>query len=332
MVICTIAAHNYVPKAIFMAMGVRLHEPHARLVLCVAERTLPVAADTEGVFDAVMLASDLREGDFDRFAFRHTVIECATAIKARLLRRLMADYPAEAVFMYLDPDIAVYGPFLEARRSLERAAILATPHHLSDIPTPSMLAVLKHGTFNLGFLGLRRSSEAARFLEWWDQKLESFCYVDLPRGLFVDQKWFDVAMGMFPITVLSEPGYNVGYWNCATRPIAFQEAAATVCGRPLRFVHFSHADLGRDMRFFRRWLPRGNEPIYQLRRDYLAAVAALRAQVLTADAWTYDLYRSGERIAHEARLSCRLQPALLEESGDPFARSNEYFLSQEVGV
>lgn len=330
MVICTIAAENYLPKALHLAETARRHHPDAVLVLCLVERTLHPSAAGDSPFDRQILAADLGLPGFNHFAFRHTVLELSTAIKPALLQWLLRSYPGEAVFYYLDPDIDVHGPFDEANDRLTSASILATPHHVGDVTHPTeivdvVLPVLRYGIFNLGFLGLRRSDVAESFLAWWAHKLALFCYADPARGLFVDQKWIDLACGIFPITVLSEPGYNVANWNIGSRPIVGQPRAYTVCGRPLRFVHFSHIDIGKDQRYFRRYAPLGTEPIHRIRRAYVQRIEDIKRHIGAGDRWSFDYFESGERVNLEARLACRNQPALLARCADPFAESNEFF-------
>ena len=105
--------------------------------------------------------------------------------------------------------------------------------------------------------------------------------------------------------------------------------AYSVCGQPLRFIHFSHIDSGKDQeKYFRRYAPLGCEPIHALRRDYVRFVDAIRTEVGAHDAWSYDVFRSGERISIDARFACRVQPELIEVGVDPFVKSNDYFFSR----
>ncbi|HUA57318.1 MAG TPA: hypothetical protein VML19_01095 [Verrucomicrobiae bacterium] len=331
MLICTIAAHNYLAKAVFLAETVRRHHPDAYLVLCQPERHLHQHAASAG-FDLCLLPSDLGYDDLNKFAFRHTVIEFATAIKARLLRYLFERFPEKDRIVFLDPDIWVFGPLQEALETLKDHEIVVTPHFLAgeditDGSVDSVFRVLRCGVHNLGFLGLRRSTAASEFLVWWQSKLETLCYLDFTRGIYLDQRWVDLACGFFPIWPLGEPGYNVANWNIAKRPIRFDGDVSYAAGRPLRFVHFSGIDAGKDLRYFKKYAPNGDEPIHILRRQYKEKVAALRVTWNSA-AWEFDRFYSGELIYWDARGACRTHPHILDETADPFAESNEFFLSR----
>ncbi len=280
------------------------------------------------LFDRILLPAELGYDSFDKFAFRHSLLECATAIKPRLLTRLFSLYPDERILFYLDPDVEVFGPLSEAREALKSGSILVTPHHLADIEPAQMLPALRGGIFNLGFIGLARTAESLQYLSWWAHKTELLCYADPTRGLFVDQKWVDLAVSFFDLTILREPGYNVGYWNIARREIEWSDVGLIVCGRPLRFIHFSNTDSGRDIRFFRRHARNPEAIILTLRERYKQAVSELAQHLPPAKEWSYDFFHSGERIAPDVRSACRVNPLLLSNCDDPFSLSNEYFLSR----
>src|SRR6185295_17596714 len=127
---------------------------------------------------------------------------------------------------------------------LEQAQIVLTPHltgRLDDGRNPSELAILQSGSYNLGFIALNRSEETRRFVEWWQSKLLRDCVVDIPRGLFTDQKWIDLVPGMYGgVAVERDPGWNVAYWNLNHRTVTrAADGSFHVDGRPLLFFHFS---------------------------------------------------------------------------------------------
>lgn len=328
MVFCTIAAQNYLHKAIFLARGLREYHPDAPLIVCVPERELPDWVSNASPFDLVLTVHDLGYARPHEFIFLHSVLELSTAVKARVMTAALALFPQESGVIYIDPDAAAFAPLEAAIVLLDSSDIVVTPHHLAPIRPAQMIPLLRSGAFNLGFLAVRRSTIGVTFLRWLDAVLETHCYVDGAAGIFVDQKWMDLASSFFPITVLRDPGYNVAYWNIAQRPVTVRDGAYCVDGVPLTLFHFSGVDIGRDMRFIRRAAPHGVEPIYALRTNYKDALSTLKAQCVITEAWSYARYDSGEPIAHEARLVARDQPEVLHESDDPFSRSNEYFLSR----
>jgi len=327
MVVCTVAAHNYSAKAAYLATTLRFQEPTARLVWCVPEVGLP-SPEACGIFDAVLTCEMLNGPDFRRFAFLHTVIELSTAVKAQLLLYCLDLFRDEDQFVYLDPDIEVLSPLSEVADLLQTTEVLLTPNHLHEPVDPSQLIpCLLYGAYNLGFIAVRRGSTCNDFLRWWAHKLGRFCYVDRGLGLFVDQKWIDLAASFFPVGILRHPGYNIGYWNIRARPITLMCDRATVLGQPVRFVHFSGIDTGKDQRYFRRNAP-SDGAIHAVRRNYLRRLENCGWSRSRSQPWSYDSYLSGEPIAQEVRVACRLQPEALRDCDDPFAMSNEYFFER----
>ena len=54
-------------------------------------------------FDKVVLSKDMWNGNFNRYIFKHAIVEASTAVKGQFFRYLYTAYPDEAQFVYLDP-------------------------------------------------------------------------------------------------------------------------------------------------------------------------------------------------------------------------------------
>ncbi|WP_177168976.1 glycosyltransferase family 4 protein [Allochromatium warmingii] len=145
--------------------------------------------------------------------------------------------------IYLDPDIWIFRYLEEIYQAFSSASIVLTPHirrPYYDNHHPSDLSILQSGTYNLGFIGLKNTKSARSLLDWWMQKLYHDCVVDIPKGLFVDQKWIDLVPGFFPDTkIIHDPSYNVAYWNLHERQISGDINNWKVDEQPLAFFHFS---------------------------------------------------------------------------------------------
>ena len=146
--------------------------------------------------------------------------------------------------VYLDPDIYVYRAMTEVERPLSMSAFMVlTPHltgFLDDDMYPSEVNIMQSGSFNLGFIALVRHPNLIPFINWWKSKCEFDCVVDIPNGIFVDQKWIDLVPGIFNgVYVLRHEGYNVAYWNLKHRIIEYIGGKYFVNRQPLTFFHFS---------------------------------------------------------------------------------------------
>lgn len=247
---CTIVSKNYLPFARVLARSWKEHHPDAEMFVLLVDKV-------DGYFDPAQEPFRLLEmhelgniPDLPSFAFKYTILELNTAVKPFFLEVLFERFGVERL-LYLDPDIWVASHLEELLARLATASIVLTPHltePIDDDLHPSEMSILQAGAYNLGFIGLRKSPPATDLLRWWQQRMLERCVVDLPRGLFVDQKWIDLVPGLFEgVEVLHHRGYNTAYWNLHGRAVT-ASAPWAFNGEPLRFFHFSGFDpndLGR---------------------------------------------------------------------------------------
>lgn len=337
MLICTISTASHLPKAACLANSLRDTQSDHTMLLCLVERDRTGLGSLGKCFTRVILASELGLPRFDSLMFRYMPLEACMSLKAQILLWAMREFANENQFLYLDSDIFAYSRFEELEFILPRAEILLTPHHVQDeysyeTTCDNMLRTLLCGVFNSGFVAVRRSSTAIRFLEWWNEKLEDYCYKDDSRGLYFEQRWIDAAIAFFDVNVFREPGYNVANWNLFSRNLVFSSNCGyLVNGRPLRFFHFSMVDSGRDLFYFQKHVPADNA-IFRLRDEYTQQIADLDSAGHSGIPWSYDFYYSGERIAPEVRRSYRSLPELAANFADPFLKSNAAMGSVEAKI
>jgi hypothetical protein len=238
----TICARNYLAYALTLRDSLKAAEPEAAFIVFLSDASDGV--DIPGLHVVGMDALGI--DDLDDLTFRYTVMELSTAIKPFCFGYAfdVLNYQ-EAVF--LDPDIAFFAGPTEVRDAFDAgASAVLTPHllePLEDDRSPSNIDILASGTFNLGFAGFANQPEARYFLDWWGRQLRASCYVDLPRGLFVDQKFADFAPSFLErLSIIRHPGYNVAYWNLAGRAVTRSGPSLMAAGSPLVFFHFSGID------------------------------------------------------------------------------------------
>ncbi|MFH0800864.1 MAG: hypothetical protein V2A78_00545 [bacterium] len=336
MLICTSICANYLPKAMALAESLRKVEPGASFLCCLLEREAPPEAVTGGNFDFLVLGKDLGIADFDSFIFKHSIMEASTAVKGRLFRYLLDHFPDHGELIYLDPDILAVSSFHELKEALREHSIVLTPHltipEEKDTYSATLEAVidnelcaLQHGVFNLGFLAIRRSPDAEAFINWWAARLDMFCYDDIARGIFTDQKWIDLAPCFFDVHILKHPGYNAAPWNLSMRRITGSDPLLAN-GEPLRFFHFSGFDSGANEAMLKKYVSDPGSPVHRLREDYLRALREHGQETLGKEPWSYDFFFSGERIDRRSRLAYRADGKLRESYPQPFAGSNSKFL------
>lgn len=236
----TIVSRNYLSTARVLARSYAAVHPDSAFYVFICDELDGVDAEAEP-FQLLSLADVPIPGPAYFFT-QYSVMEANTAVKPFVLDHLLFTVGHEKV-AYIDPDIQMFQPMSEMWAALDDSSIVLTPHMrqpLADDKHPTELGILQSGTYNLGFVGLKADETARRFLEWWQERLYRDCIVDIPRGLFVDQKWVDLVPGYFQaVHILHAPTYNVAYWNLHDREVVFDGDTPTVDGQPLVFFHFS---------------------------------------------------------------------------------------------
>jgi hypothetical protein len=156
----------------------------------------------------------------------------------------------EAV-LYIDPDIKVFNALDEIFDGLKSYDCILVPHFTSSLNDKNSilnheLSVLKHGIFNLGFLGLNNSKNAQLINDFWKSRCYYFCERNSSRGVFTDQKFFDIAPLYFSNILISKnPGFNVASWNLFERKISLSDKGGLMANNAnLIFYHFSSFDSG----------------------------------------------------------------------------------------
>jgi glycosyltransferase involved in cell wall biosynthesis/SAM-dependent methyltransferase len=243
--ICTIIARNYLAHARVLAESFQKIHPDGTCSVLVIDDPTGFIDPAEESFELLTI-DQIGLPDPERMAAAYDVMELSTAVKPWLLRSLLQRPGVDSV-AYLDPDIQVFAPLDEIFKRAERHDVVLTPHFLAPLPRdgrkPAEEDILIAGSYNLGFIALGAGETAHALLDWWSERLEKDCLNDPENGHFVDQRWIDLAPGLWPeIDVVRETAYNIAYWNIASRRLEEDGAGYRVDGEPLRFFHFSGFD------------------------------------------------------------------------------------------
>jgi hypothetical protein len=241
---CTIVSLNYMPYARVLCQSFLALHPEAKFYVLLVDR-LPEGFDTSQEEFELVLIEDLGISDLLSVAFKFGILELNTNVKPTFLRRLLESGIDKLI--YFDPDILICSSVNPIYEALDTNPILLTPHCTSpneDEPYSEILLLI-NGVFNLGFIALSKSSEALDLLSWWEKRCLTLGYSERWTGLFVDQKWMNLAVCYFDSAgQLKHPGCNVAYWNLHERVLERHEGAWLVNRTaPLIFFHFSGVDV-----------------------------------------------------------------------------------------
>ena len=320
---------GYLNRARVLFQSVKRHHPDWHCVALITDEPPPGFDWREDEpFDEIVYARDLKIPDFRKWLFKHDIVEVCTAVKGPY-----ASYACSLghdAVIYLDPDTCIFSPLRTVLSALETADIALTPHQLK--PDADRQAIidneitsLKTGIYNLGFLAIRTSGEGRRMAKWWSDRLLSFCYDDIPNGLFVDQRWCDHVPGFFErVAILRDPGLNVASWNLSHRTVTINEyGAILVNGSPLGFWHFTK--LGRVGDTMTRRYAGQNFQVYELWSWYRKQVAEATSKAVPAGYWAFGQFESGTPIPKDARELYRHRVDLQKAFPDPYKSGRDSF-------
>ena len=248
--IFTSAAVNYLPKVRILCDSVRRHHPEAVIHLALADERPQWLRTEDEPFDSILGIERLGIPDYRTWSFAHSIVELSTAIKPFALKQLL-QLPDCGTVLYFDPDMVLFSRVDDILAAIGTGNLALTPHQTK--PEQSLEAILdnevaslKHGVFNLGFIGVRNTAEGRRFADWWSERTYHLCRADVEGGLFTDQKWMNFAPIFFDgVSIIKSSRHNVATWNLTTRRMTGSRADGfLVDGEPLGFYHFTGFDSG----------------------------------------------------------------------------------------
>jgi hypothetical protein len=250
-VVFTLCSANYLAHAKTLGDSLREHDPDYHFVIGLVDR-LPKELKASYWHPCELIpVEDLGIPTFEAMAQKYSMVELNTAVKPFYMKHLYQRDPSVEAVIYLDPDVLVCASLKSLADKLRTHNIIVTPHSCTFDDTQTNIfyeiGMLSTGIYNLGFIATSRSDTTFAFLNWWQKRLENYCYYRAGTGMFVDQIWLTLAPLYFAdIYVEKDFGYNVCYWNHFERHLSQVNGQYFVNGQhALVFYHFSSYDPAR---------------------------------------------------------------------------------------
>lgn len=324
----TSSAVNYLPKVRKLIRSIRQYHPEFEIVWALSDEMSGDIDPVKEAIDEVLAVGDLAIEDCLRWTFFHNIVELSTAIKPFVLKTLLARADVERV-IYFDPDMVLFSRLDDMLQLLDSGDIALTPHQTKPETTieairDNEISSLKHGIYNLGFVGVRNTPEGNRFANWWAERIYHFCVADIPNGLFTDQRWVDFAPAFFDgVKILKNSRFNVATWNLTTRNFEGNlEDGFTVDSEPLGFYHFTGFDSGAHAVMANKNAA-GNESVRQLIQWYANETQFDKDDPASRIKWRFGTYSDGTPIASWQRALYRARTDLQSAFPDPFLTSEK---------
>lgn len=237
----SVATRDHLAHVRVLAERLRRHHGEPLYVLCVDDPAGHFDPGREQ-FRVVSLADVLPHGHRG-MAFFYTAFELCNALKPFMSRWLFANTSVEKA-IYLDADVFPFASLDDGFAALDNASILLSPHLLGPSPRGDAdgqeALCLRFGVYNGGCLGLRRSPETTRFLEWFVSRAATRAF-NGRHGLFTDQLWLNLVPAFFSgAATWRHPGANVANWNLHERALRRMRDGYAANDEPLLFVHMSN--------------------------------------------------------------------------------------------
>ena len=223
----TIVAKNYIGLALILEKSIKKFDSDIDFYIFVADEFL-TSEDLSNIPTNVLIAKDLLGIDSAQWTdmtFKYDLTEFCTAIKPSCFKFLLNKDNYQKI-IYFDPDICVFSSLTPIYSMLERFSFVLTPQitgvHLNykgELPEWNLFA---NGVFNLGFLGISKSTASSKMLDWWEERLKDKCFMDRVHVYFTDQIWMNLLPGFFDnetFHVSHNLGMNLAPWNYFEREI-----------------------------------------------------------------------------------------------------------------
>lgn len=239
--IYTVCTANYLYQALAMGESLNKTNPDFQLIIGLVD-VLPVT-DFEIPYQIIQI-SEVQEVNLSGFKGAYTVMEVATACKPIFGLYLFEKYPDLEKLIYFDTDLWITDSINPIEKNLDSYDIILTPHITQPIDLEeewNEKQFLNAGLYNTGFVGMKRSENTFKFLNWWKNHLKDYGYYDFCNGMGIDQ----LCVNFVPIfydKVLIEysPTYNLAYWNLHEREVTFGNGKYIINAKQdLMFFHFS---------------------------------------------------------------------------------------------
>lgn len=315
--VCNIA---YLPKALVLAQSVKKHT-NSNLKVVIFDRKTDFKHPND--IAEIIWVEDCNVPQLSELAMLYDIIEFSTSLKPYLALRFLEQ--AESV-VFLDPDTCLYSSIESIEGDLKNYPIVLTPHYLKPQPSThneSDLAMMRFGSFNLGFFAVRKSDEGLAFLQWWSERCIAFSFMESQFGLSTDQKWVSIAPCFFPnLHVSFNPGYNMAPWNTFERSLSKNESGVYLVNgsEPLVFFHFSNFD-AQDLEYTKKRASTEKGAQYPL----LVEVAShysdeLKRMTLLVEKkpYAFDYMSDGSYISPTLRRAYAAVRSELPKDHDPF--------------
>ena len=172
---------------------------------------------------------------------QRTIGEYCWTCKPHLMRYIFRQDPQCQTLIYLDADIFFFNTPELIFQEFNNHSIGITPHHFAS--REKFLAI-KTGSYNAGFIVLRRDNAGLKCLNWYDRQCLHWCFARSENGKIGDQGYLNQWPKLFSgVICFDHKGINAGPWNLKNYSISQKNKTVYVDNEPLICYHFHSLEL-----------------------------------------------------------------------------------------
>lgn len=248
---------NYLWQAENLAQSFIKHNPDYTFFVYIIDKPTPDLDISKYNFSfKIIWIDEVEVPTWNKMVEYYTFFELVMATKALGLDHLLNKYNPNFV-IYLDSDIMVFNDFQLIENQLEKYDIFVTPYSCSRMPALTPIDAVEDsfsdkkpfedrmmlyvGIYNMGFIAIKNTIEAHKFVNWWVDMALNLCFGGRIQGSFVDQLCINLVPIYFEkVLVIKDLGYNAASWNFHERNFSEKDGKFYVNDEfPLVFYHYS---------------------------------------------------------------------------------------------
>lgn len=336
---CTIVSRNYLAYARTLSNSFKQFHPEISFYVLLVDELGDLKIDLKEESFELIEVRTIGVKDFQRVAFRFSILELNTNVKPSFLKFLMENKGHSKV-LYFDPDIMITRNVKPVFDSLDQYQIVLTPHTvvpILDNLRPSEQDMLSTGAYNLGFIGVKNTPNGLTFLDWWADRCLTLGFSEIRTGLFVDQKWCNLVPCFFDgVGIIKDLGWNMAYWNLHERSLIKKGDRWVVNDKePLLFFHFSGVgvnDGDKISKHTNRYDLNTRPELREIFELYRSLLVKNGMNELKNMPYKYGFFTTGETVTQLARSLYAANEKRIRDV-DPFSASSQtYQWCRRVGL
>ena len=233
MLFFTLCHINQLPEAHVLGDSIKLLRPDADFCVGLVDKKNRIPSNFKSIYPVIDV-NEIKIEFLEDMAKQYTRSELLANCKPFFARYFLQQSDK---LVYFDCTSILYSPIDFIENSLDAYNIIIVPQLIHAGVHPDEKQILNTGIFHSGFLALRKSEEASRFVNWWGNNTAKKGHTNLCKGFNTDQLWLEHLPNLYDSVLIEKnEGLNIGTWNLPERLI--DKVNNTVNSQPLISVNF----------------------------------------------------------------------------------------------